>query len=134
MNGNQKWGRYVTIDPENPQALGICDYSGFVFPRKDMVRQMEWRGNDLVWTGFYVGRPFADIPNPQAKIPIFKPDPVPVLEPRPPSNSIVYWGTDQAVFGQNQYTFGSTPGYQQEINAMPEAQRLQSLQNFYWGA
>ena len=35
-------GRHVgSIDPENPRAIGVCDYSGFIHFRKDLVRQME---------------------------------------------------------------------------------------------
>ena len=80
-------GKHVIIDSTHPQALGICDYSGFVFLRKDMVRQMEWRGDALVWTGFYVGKPYADVPNQQNRPPILEPDPVPVRDPRLPQGS-----------------------------------------------
>lgn len=77
-----KKGQYVTIDIDNPQALGICDRTGFVHNRKDLVKQMEWRGDSLVWTGFLVGRDFVDVPNEQSRPPILPPDPVPVIDPR----------------------------------------------------
>lgn len=87
-------GKRVSIDVKNPQALGICDKTGFVFMRKDLVRQMEWHGNALVWTGAYVGRPYVDKPNEQGRSPMLPPDPIPVPQPRPdiqgpdaPSNS-----------------------------------------------
>ena len=48
-------GKYVSINPDNPSALGVCDESGFVFNHKDLIKQMEWRGNNLVWTGLMVG-------------------------------------------------------------------------------
>jgi len=76
--------RYVKIDPHHPQALGVCDESDFVFNRKDLVKQMEWRGNRLVWTGFYKGKPFVDQPQEQLRSPAVKADPYPVKEPRLP--------------------------------------------------
>jgi hypothetical protein len=81
-------GKHVIIDPSSPKALGICDYSGFVFHRTDLVRQMEWRGNALIWTGFYVGKPYVDKPNEQLRPPILPPDPVPVKEPRLPQGTV----------------------------------------------
>lgn len=77
-------GKHVTIDPNNPQALGICDYTGFVHLRKDLVKQMQWAGDALVWTGLYVGKDYLDKPDPQLRTPILPVDPVPVKEPRPP--------------------------------------------------
>lgn len=77
-------GKHVTIDESAPEAVGICDYTGFVFLKKDLVKQMEWRGNALVWTGFLVGRPYLDTPNEQFRPPILPPDPVPVEFPRLP--------------------------------------------------
>jgi hypothetical protein len=134
MNSTQKWGKHVTIDTDNPEALGICDYTGFVFMRKDMVRQMEWRGNDLVWTGFYVGKPYADKPNEQNKTPILPPDPRPVIDPRPQFFSVIFWSTDNNIFSQDPYTFGSDVGLMMDVNVYPEPQRLKFLQNFHWGA
>jgi hypothetical protein len=77
-------GKHVSIDINSPRALGICDYTGFVFNRADLVKQMEYRGNDLVWTGFYVGRPYLSEPQPQLMPPIVLGDPYPIEDPRPP--------------------------------------------------
>lgn len=86
MSWTEKYkGKYVTIDKDNPDALGICDDSGFVFNHKDLVKQMEWRGNNLVWTGFLVGRPYLDVPNEQNRPPLTKDDPRPVKNPRLPT-------------------------------------------------
>jgi hypothetical protein len=127
-------GKFVSIDTDNPEALGICDYTGFVFPRKDLVRQMEWRGEDLVWTGFYVGRPFADKPNEQNRTPILPPDPVPVLEPRPQFFSNITYNTDFNIWNQDPYTWGSDIGQMINVPALPENQRLQQLQTYNWGS
>lgn len=75
-------GSNVTIDTQNPAAVGICDYTGFIYNREDLVKQMEWRGEALVWTGLYVGKDHADVPNEQLRPPILPPDPVPVLDAR----------------------------------------------------
>lgn len=74
-------------DNDSPLAIGQCDYSGFIVPYHELVRQMEYRGNALVWTGFLVWNRFADEPNPQLLNPILQPDPIPLREPRVPQNA-----------------------------------------------
>lgn len=94
-------GKHVRIDPTSPEAWGICDYSGFPFLVKDLVKQMEWRGNALVWTGFLVGRPYVDTPNEQNRPPILPPDPIPVKMPRLPQGTIETFSSNTlANFGQ----------------------------------
>jgi hypothetical protein len=73
-------GSHVYIDTENPQAVGICDYTGFIHQRDELVKQMEWRGESLEWTGLYVGKEYADVPNEQLRPPILPPDPVPISD------------------------------------------------------
>lgn len=125
-------GKYVTVDKDNPEAVGICDYSGFVFPRKDLIRQMEWRGNRLVWTGFLVGRPYVDQPNPQLRPPILPPDPIPVINPRLPQGSNPTWSTMQQ-FWQNILDPYNVLGYEQYgVPALPNTQRLTDLNNYHW--
>jgi hypothetical protein len=68
---NTQMGDYVRKDVIEP--IGTCDYSGFPFSRSDLVKQYEWRGNQLVWTGAIVGRPFVQI----------KGDPKALQNPRP---------------------------------------------------
>ena len=130
-----KTGKYVNIDFYNSEALGVCDYSGFIFNRKDLVRQMEWRGDRLCWTGFYVGKPFADQPNAQLKPPILKPDPLPVKEPRPQQ----YFSQAWAQQGDVPWQFQSNPwsswgGFESDVPAPSEAQRQINLQTVYFGA
>lgn len=76
-------GKYTKIDRNNPMAVGRCDYSGFLCRHADLIKQMEYRGNSLVWTGFWVNKVFADKPNPQNLTPVLLPDPRPILNPRP---------------------------------------------------
>lgn len=104
---NRPHGVNVYIDQDYPSALGICDVTGFVFPRHEMVRQMEWRGNALVWTGLYVGRPYASSPNECNRPPISFPDPIAVRDPRVQQSSY------------------SVPLFQA---ALPENQRFAQLQ------
>jgi hypothetical protein len=132
---NRPKGKHVRINTENPDALGICDYTGFVFNRKDLVRQMEWRGNALVWTGFMVGRPYADKPNPQLIPPILPPDPVPVEQPRPPYQQLNEWSNNALGLWQNiEFTWASLWNLEDGIQTLNYAQVLQQLNTTYWGA
>lgn len=84
-----KWkGKYATIDPKDPSALGICDRSGLVFNHKDLVKEMAWRGDALVWNGLLVGKPFLDEPSQQDRPPIVKSDPYIIKDPRFPEDYI----------------------------------------------
>ena len=84
MSWSRRWkSKNLVVDPRNPNALGICDYSGFAFNRKDLVEQMEWRGNNLVGTNFFVGRQYLDTPQEQYRPPLVKSDPKPIYKPRP---------------------------------------------------
>lgn len=126
-------GKYTRIDPSNPTARGVCDYTGFWFNRTDLVRQMEWRGNSLEWTGFYVGRPFLDVPNEQNRPPILPPDPVPIKEPRTLKYQTITWSNNSLpAWNLVQYTFDSLWSNEDGTQALPYAQNLQSLQNYYW--
>ena len=80
----KSYSKYTTVNINNPSAWGVCDLTGAVFNRTDLIKQKEWRGNSLVWIGTYRGKPFLDEPNQAGRIPIQKVDPKPVLDPRPP--------------------------------------------------
>lgn len=129
-------GRYVTIDIKNPEALAICDYSGLPCLHKDLVRQMEWRGESLVWTGLLVNKRFADIPNEQGRSPILPPDPTPVTNPRPQFFQSMTWSNNPlAIYSQNDYyPWGSLYNITGGAQAPNAATRVQQLQNYYWGA
>lgn len=123
-------GKHVRIDDTSPQGLGLCDKTGFVFNRKDLVRQMEWRGNAIVWTGFYVGRPYQDVPNEQLRPPILPPDPVPTLWPRLQQPNVITWTQGNVLpwTATEIYDWNSWAGSVDGITALPESQRLQLLQ------
>lgn len=122
-------GKHVTVDADSPMALGICDKTGFVFKRMDLVRQMEWRGNSLIWTGFMVGKPYVDQPNPQLRPPILPPDPVPVKDPRLQKPSAVYWANQNIPWSQLTVdNWVSWSGSEDGTLAATEEQRLIALQ------
>lgn len=79
-------GKYMNIDESAPEAAGVCDITGFVFPHRMLRKQMEWRGDKLCWTGLMVGEPFLDKPQPQNRPPPVKDDPTVVNNPRLPQN------------------------------------------------
>lgn len=81
MSGSNQ-GRIPIVDPENPQSWGRDDYTGLPIMMPDAIKQMEYIGNGLAWTGFMVHYKDADQPNPQLIPPRLKVDPVPIKNPR----------------------------------------------------
>lgn len=122
-------GKHVFVDQDSPQALGICDKTGFVFKRIDLIRQMEWYGNQLKWTGFMVGKPYLDVPNEQLRPPILPPDPVPIKWPREQQPSAVYWANQAVPWSQlTVIDWASWSGTEDGTLAAPEAERLAALE------
>jgi hypothetical protein len=130
-------GKYINVSESNIEALGVCDYSGFHFERKDLIKQMEWRGNALVWTGFLVGRPFLDEANDQLRPPILPPDPVPVIEPRTQQDQVVTWNNNLIGLVWNEldtYVWNAWSSFTDGVQQISEQQKLQDLQSYNWGA
>ena len=75
--------RYRQPDPTNPEASAVCDRGGEVRKRSELQREMVYRGNRVVWSGFMVCRHHIDPPHPQDRTLVLRPDPVPVENPRP---------------------------------------------------
>ncbi len=78
-------GKYTKMSMRDPRGIARCDYSGLMVRHADLVKQMQYRGTGLVWTGLMVSPKFADLPNAQDLIPLIKLDPVPLINPRPDS-------------------------------------------------
>jgi hypothetical protein len=76
-------GKYTHMSKNKPRAIARCDYSGFMVQHAALIRQMEYRGQGLVFTGYYVHPKFADTPQPQNLTPRIKLDPVPIRNARP---------------------------------------------------
>ena len=85
----------IAFDEDNPEPLVICDRTGFMFLKSQTAKQMEYRGDALVWTGLIVGKAYLDMPDPLNRIPTFTklgPDPRPQLNVRPDDLAdIVTW-------------------------------------------
>ena len=74
------------ISIRHPAGLGESDRSGFWYNHRDLVRQFQWAGSELVDTGLLVGPDEVDIPNPQFRSIILPADPYPLINPRPSPN------------------------------------------------
>lgn len=71
-------------NPKAPCAFGICDRCGFTYNLQDLVWQMEWRGNELMRTGYRVCTfTCLDVPFELNRPLYLPPDPPPVDQPRP---------------------------------------------------
>lgn len=68
--------------PYAPQAKAVCDRCGDWWLRSSLIKQLEFRGSALEWTGFLVCRDCNDEPQPQLKPIRLPPDPIPVINPR----------------------------------------------------
>jgi len=75
-------GRIPIVDQFHPESWGRDDITGLPVMHQDMVKQMEYIGNGLSWTGLMVHYKDADEPNPQLIPPIIPPDPIPIANPR----------------------------------------------------
>jgi hypothetical protein len=143
MNKRSK-GKHVNVDMNHPQPIGFCDRSGFVHMRKDLIPQMEWRGDSLEWTGLYVGKDYLDFPNEQLRAPDLVPDPVPVENPRGyrPSPPALSWPDEQQELNnvrQNQIANTTRTGqgsyFIQDVprpNALPWPQAIIALNNIHF--
>lgn len=76
-------GLHVTIDPENPISVAICDGCGFEWLRTKLQWQYQWAGNELINRKLLHCPLCLDVPNEQLRNPNLKADPVPVKNPRP---------------------------------------------------
>ena len=85
------WHGRAVVDLENLDAFAISDRSGFLFNHGDLQWQYEWRGNQLQNLWILVPESELDTPQEQFRPVFLPPDPVPVLNPRPP-----FWAQQEA--------------------------------------
>ena len=76
-------GKFTRFRKDAPKAWAICDISGLRCMHSDLVKHMEYAGDGLYWTGYWVNKKFLDKPNPQLLTPRIYADPYPVQYPRP---------------------------------------------------
>jgi hypothetical protein len=79
------FGKYGWIDPKHPEAAGVCDRCDVIYKRRELMPEQHYTAGRLAPNGFLVCRRCLDVPNPQigGQRPL-PPDPVPVINPRPP--------------------------------------------------
>lgn len=76
-------GKYEKNGDSKFEATAFCDRTGFKVLHKDLRRQYEWAGDQLVWTGLLVHKDFLDKPNEFFREIPPKTDPTPIKDPRP---------------------------------------------------
>jgi hypothetical protein len=92
LGSNQR----ARVNTRSPEAFAICDRCGFLYNHVDLRWQYEWRGNNLTNTRFLVCAPCYDVPFELNRPKYLPPDPVPVLNARPPQ-----WATEEEGTGPN---------------------------------
>lgn len=130
---NRYSDKRVRIDPNRPEAVGVCDRSGFVYMRKDLVKQMEWVGDSLVWTGLYVGPDQLDTPNEQLRTSHFPVNPRPVMDARTTNPTQVTWGTTTTTWGNSVTPWGQMSETIDGPIAPSPSEIVDSLRKFSWG-
>lgn len=71
------------FNARRPVAQAVCDSCGLRYSRTDLSWQYEWQGSTLQNQRTLVCQQCNDEPNPQLRIFIPPPDPMPVAYPRP---------------------------------------------------
>ena len=84
---NRPHGR-ARVDPHRPEAFAHCDKCYDLLNHVDLQWQFAYAGPVLVNTGLLVCDTCLDIPNPQNKLLVLPPDPVPIRNPRPGDTSL----------------------------------------------
>ena len=99
-------GKHFKVDMKSPLGSAICDKTGFRMRHCDLVKQYEYYGDTLTWTGYMVGKWYVDTPNPSLRPVKLKPDPVALVNPRPqqtqpdaPTSQVNYNLLNQIYFG-----------------------------------
>lgn len=91
------------VNPQAPRGAGYCDRCGFVYNLQDLAWEMEWRGNDLMRTGFRVcTRTCLDVPFEHYRPLYLPPDPPPLEQPRP-GNMAIQEAGPESWDGSNEY-------------------------------
>jgi hypothetical protein len=81
VGSTSRYGR-ATINPNDPNALGICDRCGFLYNLRTLRWQMEWCGTTMQNLHLRVCSQCWDVPQEQLRTIILPPDPPSVRDPR----------------------------------------------------
>lgn len=79
-------GKFAVVDANYPVAFAQCDRCSKWRNRPDLIAQNEWAGTHLFDTGILVCKDTCyDTPNEQMRTIVLPPDPLPVINARPPN-------------------------------------------------
>lgn len=73
---------HAELDPQRPSAFAICDRCGFLYNRRRLAWQTEFRGRQIQRLQWLVCPKCWDQPNPTLRPIVLPADPVPILQPR----------------------------------------------------
>lgn len=83
--GRKKRGQPV-FEASNPHGLAICDGCGFMVQHTELREKKDYRGGSVpVGLGLRVCASCDDVPQPYYRRLLLKPDPIPLMNPRPDS-------------------------------------------------
>lgn len=85
------WHGRAKVDLDNLDAFAISDRDSFLRNHSELYWQYEWRGNQLQNLWILVGEEELDTPQSQFRPVFLPPDPIPVINPRPP-----FWAQQEA--------------------------------------
>lgn len=91
------------VSTSAPAGFAQCDYCYETYNLVDLRPQMEWYGTTLTDTGFKACHRCISRPQDQLRPIILPPDPIPLLQPRPP-----YYAAVIGLEGFTQYTLEPT--------------------------
>jgi len=111
---------YAKVNPQKPEAAGICDRCGVRWSLNALQWQFEWRGPRLMNTRFRVCPKCLDVPDEHLRPIITPPDPVPVKDPRQRNPATVvpaFWDQPNLFwdggYGATAYQWDQQPNPQQ---------------------
>ncbi len=81
-------GRLI-VNPSSPQASAECQRCGIFYNLSALQWQYEWAGDILLNTNLLFCEPCLDDPQPQLQSRVIPPDPLPVLNARPPQMTLL---------------------------------------------
>jgi hypothetical protein len=97
------------VDPQRPEAWGVCDRCGIWYGLDDLHWQYQYAGVGLINLNLLVCRLCLDVPQPQLTATILPPDPDPVFNARPEYYSVDEKGPVQNLESEIFYSGGSIP-------------------------
>lgn len=99
------------VSRSSPQAWGICDRCNFTYLLADLRYQYQYNGTQLYNTNLRVCDRCMDDPQPQFLNPTLPPDPMPVMNPRPPAYWVQEAGPTQTIAANLQTGLALTTFY-----------------------